>query len=245
MDMQRLDITLVSGCRPDLLVRTLASFQSGLFAHFAIGGVFANIDPVFGNEDDRAACRAAILGHFPGAEISEPETPGFGAAVARVWAATRGDLVFHVEDDWILNEPIGPEDVLPLMSGATLSVVPVARELGWNGRDLYNFRRRKTRFLGIPVGRRHFNVFGTSPRFLEGAFARRCAELMNPALDPEKQMRPPGNPALIAYINEYRYRFLPSKAGAELITDIGREWRDARGIEKVVADGVSTWTRAS
>ena len=244
MDAQRLDITLVAGCRPDLLARTLDSFGRGLFAHFAIGGVFANIDPIFGDEDDRRACRATILGHFPGAEISEPETPGFGAAVARVWAMTRGDLVFHLEDDWILNEPIRPEDVLPLMTGATRSLVPVARELGWNGRDLYNVRRKRRRFLGIPVGRRTLNVFGTSPRFLEGAFARRCAGLIDPALDPEKQMRPPGNPALIAYLNEYRCRFLPAKDGAALITDIGREWRDARGIEKVVEQGVSRWRQA-
>jgi hypothetical protein len=245
MTVQRLDVTLVSGCRPELLARTLASFDRGLFAHFALGGVFANVDPIFGDEDDRAACRRTILDHFPGAAISEPETAGFGAAVVRVWAATRGDLVFHLEDDWILNEPVRPEDVLPLMTGETRSVVPVSRELGWNGHDLYNARRRKKRILGIPVGRRVFNVFGTSPRFLDGAFARRCAELIDPALDPEKQMRPPGNPALIAYLNDFRCRFLPPKAGEALITDIGREWRDARGIEKVVTRGVSTWTQAS
>ena len=105
-------------------------------------------------------------------------------------------------------------------------------------------RRCVDRNVHAPVGRRTLNVFGTSPRFLEGAFARRCAGLIDPALDPEKQMRPPGNPALIAYLNEYRCRFLPAKDGAALITDIGREWRDARGIEKVVEQGVSRWRQA-
>ncbi len=41
-----LDIALVSGRRPELLARTLASFGTDLFAGFAIDGVFANIDPV-------------------------------------------------------------------------------------------------------------------------------------------------------------------------------------------------------
>ncbi|MCB1371443.1 MAG: hypothetical protein H6896_06135 [Rhodovulum sp.] len=239
-----LDVTLVAGRRPELLARTLASFAEGLFAHFDLAGFHANIDPIFGDASDHARCREVILSRFPDAAISEPPAAGFGAAVQRVWAATRADLVFHLEDDWLLNEPVGPEDVLPLLTGNTRSVALVAREFGWNGRDLYNVRRKRRRFLGIPVGRRTLNVFGTSPRFLEGAFARRCAGLIDPALDPEKQMRPPGNPALIAYLNEYRCRFLPTKAGAALITDIGREWRDARGIEKVVEQGVSRWRQA-
>ncbi len=155
------------------------------------------------------------------------------------------ELVFHLEDDWLLNEPLGPDDILPLMIGDTRSVAPVAVELGWNGRDDFNVRRKKVRFLGIPVARRAFNVFGTSPRFFDGNFVRRCADLMDPSLDPEKQMRPPGNPALIAYQQPFRCRMLPGRTRIDLITDIGRAWRDTRGIEKVVAKGVSTWTTAT
>jgi len=238
---RRLDIALVAGRRPDLLAETLASFEK-LFRHFEIGAVFANIDPVFGDEADHAATRARLLARFPDAEITEPSAPGFGAAVRRVWSATRAGLVFHLEDDWLLNEPLGPDDILPLMTGDTRSVAPVAVELGWNGRDDFNVRRRKRRILGIPAGRLEFNVFGTSPRFLDGDFARRCAGLMDPSLDPEKQMRPPGNPALIAFQQGFRCRLLPGRTRTDLITDIGRAWREARGIEKIVADGVSTWT---
>lgn len=237
-----LDIALVSGRRPELLARTLASFGTDLFAGFAIDGVFANIDPVFGDAADQAACRDLILSHFPQARIFEPETAGFGAAVKRVWAATSGDLVFHLEDDWHLNEPLTPDDILPLMSGNTRSVAPVSVEMGWDGQALFNERRRKKRFLGLPVGRYEFNVFGTSPRFLDGDFARHCAALMDPSLDPEKQMRRPGNPELIAYQQPFRCRLLPGRTRPDLITDIGRNWREVRGIDKVVSGGVSTWT---
>jgi hypothetical protein len=241
-DRPSLDIALVSGRRPELLARTLASFGANLFPGFAIGGVFANIDPVFGHAADQAACRDLVLSHFPHARVFEPATPGFAAAVQRVWGATTGDLVFHLEDDWELNEPLTPDDILPLMVDDTRSVAPVSVEMGWDGQALFNQRRRRKRLLGIPVGRTVFNVFGTSPRFLEGGFARRCAALMDPALDPEKQMRRPGNPALIAHQQPFRCRLLPGRTRPDLITDIGRGWREARGIEKVVSAGVSTWT---
>lgn len=237
-----LDLALVSGRRPELLAQTLASFGERLFPGFSISGVFANIDPVFGDEADQAACRETILSHFPQAQIFEPGPPGFGAAVQRVWAATTGDLVFHMEDDWVLNEPLGPADILPLMTGDTRSVAPVSVEMGWDGQALFNQRRHKRRVMGLPLGRVTFNVFGTSPRFLDGHFARRCAELMNPSLDPEKQMRRPGNPALIACQQPFRCRLLPGRTRPDLITDIGRGWRAARGIDKVVTGGVSTWT---
>jgi hypothetical protein len=238
----RLDITLVAGRRPALLERTLASFRERLFANFPVAALYANIDPVFGDTDDHAACRAAILSVFPAATIVEPERPGFGRAVKTLWAATRSEVIFHLEDDWVLNEPLFPDDVFPLLSGSTRALAPVSKELGYRGTDTFNVRRPKKRVLGIPVGRDEINVFGTSPRFLDGDFARACAALMDPDLDPEKQMRPPLNPRLRAYMQHFRCRFLPARAHAELITDIGREWRDAQGIDKVVRDGVSTWT---
>ncbi len=238
-----IDITLVAGRRPDLLERTLASFEARLFARFRVARVLVNLDPVFGDAADHAACLSVIRTRFPVAEIFEPEVAGFGAAVKRVWAATTARLVFHLEDDWTLNEVVGPERIAPLMTGETRAVALVSRETGWNGTDAFNVRRRKVRILGLPVGNRAFQVFGTSPRFLEGNFARRCADLMDPALDPEKQMRPPGNRALIAYLQEHRCRFLTPEAGDEVITDIGRDWREVRGIKKIVVDGASRWTR--
>jgi hypothetical protein len=245
MAPKSIDVTLVAGCRPELLSQTLASFSERLFRHFNIAGVVANIDPVFGGPDEARACRKLILTRFPEAEIHQPESASFGGAVKRVWGRTTSDLVFHLEDDWLLNAEVGPENILPRFVEHTRAVVLVAKEHGWNGRDTFNVRRRKVRFLGIPVGRRHVNVFSTSPQFLDGGFARGCAELMDPALDPEKQMRPPHNPALRAYMRSYRSQLLPTASGSEMITDIGRAWRENRRIRKTVGDGISTWTTDS
>jgi hypothetical protein len=242
MAERAIDVTLVAGRRPDLLGRTLASFSEGLFRHFRIADVHANIDPVFGDAAEGRACREAILKHFPQATIHEPEDACFGGAVKRVWGETTSDLVFHLEDDWLLNAPVTPRDIEPLLVGRTRAVVLIAQVHGWNGRDQFNTRRRKTRLFGVTLRQREVDVFSTSPQFIDGAFARRAAELMDPDLDPEKQMRPPHNPALRAFVDEYRCRLLPSPTGGEMLIDIGRPWREARNIRKIVAEGVSTWT---
>lgn len=239
---QCIDVTLVAGRRPELLEQTLNSFSRGLFGHFRIAGVYANIDPVFGDVAEGEECRQAILKHFPDARIHQPKEACFGGAVKRVWQETTSELVFHLEDDWLLNAPVTYEDIRPLFTGLTRAVVLVAEVHGWNGRDEFNTRRRKVRFLGVPIGHRNVDVFSTSPQFLDGAFARRCAELMDPALDPEKQMRPPHNPPLRAYVDNYRCRLLSSPDGGEMLTDIGRPWREQRNISKIVSEGVSTWT---
>ncbi len=227
-----------------MLARTIASFSERLFRHFELDRVYANIDPIFGGPEDHAACLDLLRAHFPQVTVFEPEQAGFTAAVQRLWRATRGDLVLHLEDDWLLNEDVVPADVLPGLDERTTALALVSKHLGWNGQDEFKTGRRKIRLFGIAIARREYPLFGTNPRFLRGDFARRCAELMDTTLDPEKQMRPSGNPALFDYLQGFRCRFLPPKHGTELITDIGRAWRDAHGITKTVTGAKSSWSTA-
>lgn len=87
-------------------------------------------------------------------------------------------------------------------------------------------------------------IFGTSPRFLDPIFARKNSELMNPELDPEKHMRPGFNNDLFKYIAPYRAFIVKGFDQPNVIEDIGREWRDIRGITKKVINGVSHWGRS-
>lgn len=239
------DIALISGSRPALLARTMRSFQDRVFQNFSIGRCYANIDLFGGSVDEREECRLIILEYFPSAVIEMPDTPGFGKAVKTVWSMTEAPYVFHLEDDWVALDDIVPDQVLPLLSGSTKAVRPVTANMNWNGRSQYHESVRKDKFWGITYKTVRSSAFGTSPGFFVGDFVRRCAELMNPELDPEKQMRPPHNPALAAFMAQYRCRVLPSRQGGELFEDIGREWRSERGIQKVVSQGRSSWINAS
>jgi hypothetical protein len=127
--------------------------------------LITNFDPIFGGETERLECRAVILSYFPNSVITEPDAVGFAGAVPRVWGATSGALIFHLEDDWVLNEEIHPDDVIPHMTGKSKSIVLVAKELRWNGHDNFKYRRKRIKFLGFSRGRRGFQIFEINPPF--------------------------------------------------------------------------------
>jgi hypothetical protein len=238
--MPSLDVTLVSGRRPELLARTLDSFSKGLFRNFEINKFIVNIDPFAGNEDDHDRCRTLITNLYSDSVIIEPVAPSFGRAVKRTWLNSSADFIFHLEDDWILCDTLHPEDVFPLFDSETKAAKLVSAECNLH-RSPFQVYQKTKRFLGIPVGRTVFNEFSTSPGFWDGEVAREFAMLINPDLDPEKQIRPQFNLALFTFLNQYRCRFIPSKSGGILIKDIGREWRREKGLEKIVLNGRSIW----
>jgi hypothetical protein len=238
----KIDIALICGRRPELLRRTIASFNERVFRNFDVANCHVNIDPFGGTGEDGEACRALILERFPEARITMPAKPGFGQAVKTAWSSVTAPVVLHLEDDWICHENITPEQVFPLLEGRTKAVKLVCRELNWNGRDLFYERERRYKILKVKLWTSVASVFGTSPAFFDGDFMRRCAELMDPALDPEKQMRPPFNRPLVRYLDQFRCRLLPGNRHQNLIEDIGREWREEHGITKTVSEGRSVWT---
>jgi hypothetical protein len=239
----RLHVCLVAGRRPDLLGRTLASFSERVFAHFRLGQVLVNLDPFAGDADDHAACLDLIGRAFPEPRVFEPPTPSFGAAVKRLWSALPDGLVLHMEDDWIVREDVTPALVLPLMRGRTRALAPLSAEHKWNGKSPFKTHRVKTRLFGLTIWRRTAGTFGTSPRFIDGAFARRCGALMDPDLNPERQMYLPHNKRLHDFMAPYANRLLPARDGGPLILDIGRDWRRAQNLRKVVDGGVTRWEK--
>lgn len=240
----QIDVAIVAGRRPDLLRGMLASFSEQVFRHFEIANVFVNLDPFMGTEEDGQACLELCHATFDSPQIRQPAEPSFGGAVKHLWSQAQSPVLLHLEDDWIANEAIRPEDVFPHLDQRCRAVVPVAQELNWDGKTLSEtILAKRIKLFGLTVARRKMGLFGTSPRFLERDFARGCAALMDPTLDPEKQMRANGsNPAIVDYLMPYRSRLLPGKTDKILITDIGRAYREKAGLKKTVVGGVSVWS---
>ena len=82
-----------------------------------------------------------------------------------------------------------------------------------------------------------------SPSFVRGDFARRWAALLNENLDPEN--KPIQTLILLAeFVRPYRNFIYTGKLSEKrLFGDAGREWREARSIEKKIIDGQSIWTK--
>lgn len=240
----KIDVCLVAGRRPDLIRATLDSFNAKLFQNFTVGRFIANIDPIFGSVDDQARCIEVIRSFFPAAHISEPAEPGFCAAVKRNWAATEADVIFHLEDDWLLHRTIAPPDI------AEFETVPRIGQICFNhaqkrwdvrNRGPFEFGRRRKKIMGFPTPfRTRRPRFTTSPGFLRGSFARACAALMDEKFDPEKQFFKGVNQPLEAFSDAY-LNMVIGDAPDYMITDIGRAWRLHRGIEKSLVDCQSVW----
>lgn len=241
MTITALKIGIVAARRPALLQRTLASFQENVFSNFDVTQVYANVDPVFGDTADEEETVTIIKRFWPNAVVRVPETPSFGGAVKWLWSQLGGSLAFHLEDDWIVKEPIHPTDVTRLLSDTVSAVAPVCASHSWDGkRTLVTLKERK--YIFGPFYRRIWPyAMGTTPKFLKGDFAVQASDLMIADLDPEKQMNRRFNPALFDLIQSNRCAYLPSKDNGELIFDIGRDWRLERKIVKTVQDGKSNW----
>lgn len=238
-----IDVALISGRRPELLQRTLASFQQHLFQFFEIANFRVNLDAFGGNEDEHAQCKEIILNHFPNAKINEPTEPGFGKAVQFLWSTLEAPFTLHLEDDWIAHEAIKPEHIYPLFEGRTRQVTFLNEHKRRKGSTLFDCKRSRRLLSPFKTYDLRKPLFTTSPSFIDSSFARICAELMNPALDPEKQFYNGFNEELEHFSSIYRNRFLIGQKSPNIISDTGRDWREDQELEKSTINGVSIWKR--
>ncbi|MBZ7922827.1 hypothetical protein LAC81_13605 [Ensifer adhaerens] len=245
--MSTLDLCIVATRRPDLLAQTLTSFRERIFSNLELGGAYLNLDPAFGSIEDHHACVDIFRSYFPEGVVFQPESPGFCAAVARLWSATSAEYVFHLEDDWIALRDMGTELLAPFADPAITQVSFHTADQNWDiGRKGHFHQRNEyARFLGIKIPLfRTFPKFTTSPSILRGGFARHCAGLMDLSRDPEKQFYSGVNPAMESYVRRSRNYIFSPEAGP-VIKDMGREWREQRRIQKVITNSTSIWRQSA
>ncbi len=237
-----MDITLVCGRRPDLLRQTLDTFTDRIISNFPSGIVYANIDPFCGTEPEGDACENLIRERFDRVEITRPERASFGAAVKRLWQKPQSSFFLHMEDDWEALEPVFPQEIEDRLSGQVVQVQLSARDRP-HLPHRYSYRMSWVTFLGLKVAKKtHFDrpLFSTSPSFIEREFARRCADMMDPELDPEKQLYAEGQ-ELGAFTRGYLNHPLLADGRRAVVRDLGRPWLARQGITKRITDGRSVW----
>lgn len=235
------DLCIVATRRPDLLVRMLDSFGRHVFPRIEIDRVFANVDPVFGSAEDQTAAISTIKDHFPEATIFEPETPGFCAAVIRLWQSTTADYVLHTEEDWHAPGDVG-DFTAPFLDYPRLAQVQFHMDFQQEPVGLRTKYKRRSKSL--PFLKRRTRHIDTSPGLMKGEFVRRCADLMNPLLDPERQFCGNLNRPLEKYAMGFDGYVHGGHGGERVLQDTGREWLRQRGIKKQIVDGAVSWNES-
>lgn len=214
-----IDVTMAAVRRPDLVRRTLASFQENLFQRLPVQRLFVNIDPVWGSPPEGEHVREICSSMFPGAVVRMPTQASYGGAVKWLWNQPETKWLLHLEDDWLLSNKISLFRLRWQMQDIDVAQIKIA-----------NWKRLKRRHRPPELG--------LCPLFCRTSFAKIVSAKIDVSLDPDKQFRDGTNPELMAAVKDFRAVYFGGPLTCETAIDIGRDWRDMHGIEKKKLDGV-------
>ena len=236
------DMTLVCGARPDLLDKTLESFSKKVFCNFNFNKIIANVDPFGGDEQEQEEVGGVLKKYFSNALVLNQEKACFTSAVKRLWSHTSSSIIFHLEDDWEFLEDIHPEDIEGSITSTNKSIVLCHKGNFFGAKEEFRFVTKRVKIGPFKIYKKNFPIFSTSPCFLEGDFARTCANHLDTRFDPEKQFYSGVNKNLEGYVGAYTNKNMLGERGPYVIKDIGRLWRAQKGIKKITEDARSQWS---
>lgn len=241
----RIVITMTATYRPKIIDKTLQSFTSMLFdADKSIDNLdvvlVCNVDPI-GDDNVRLDDVINIIHKYFDNKhllLFSGEDSHFGKAFHRVWTyallGTGADFVFHLEDDWILLEPVRLSKLLSIMYqfpklallrlSSSTSKATVLTQWGhdfyWNGH-----------FFQIPVTDQAKLRVAGHPAIIRPSFIKRLLPFIDPEKNPEKQISESGTQTA-KILAEYEFGVYNEPSNGPIIRDIGREWMTQNNLQK-------------
>jgi hypothetical protein len=239
------DITITATSRPEILRRTLQSFNTNMFRFHSslIRNVFINVDPV-GTADPKETIRVCSEVFDPKIVTAHvPSTPSFPKAFIWTWQqtlSTDSACVFHLEDDWELLRPVDMQQLFlllylyPDLTSLKLSAFASATHVlkcwdkfcTWNGT-----------FFEVPPNLRGLLGFCGHPTLLRKEFVRAVLPYLDDTKNPEKQIKG-SHPQFGQYILSHRFGWYHGQDEPAAVKDIGRQWMIDNGFRK---SGSKAW----
>lgn len=209
----KIDITTSATIRPSLLNETLSSFRSNLLSEDHEYRFIINIDPIgeLASADD---VLDVARSHFKEVIYRKPKVPCFADAVIWCWKQTSSDLIFHLEDDWVLLKPINLSTMLK-----TIGDFP----------KYDSFRLSKRRVPGSHKRVAPYEHLSLNPVFIRQSFVREAVKHMLPTKNPEKQLRVI-DPECGKFIKTTSHGVYVEQGANVIVKDIGRKWMERTGI---------------
>jgi len=207
-----IDLCIVSTIRPEILGRTLESFKK----HIKYSRDFfciVNID-LIPMADYASETFKLIDKHFPVNVVNVEPKGNFAKAVKTVWSCSQADWIFHLEDDWEFLTDIDLDFAIDRLEKA--------------GKNYMRFPKEQAPHLNCMFKP------ALQPCLIRGTYARKFSQHMKTDKDPEKQLRvqednePLFNKSIADFINGG----LLDYPAYPCCRDIGREWRERRGLKK-------------
>jgi hypothetical protein len=250
--MERFDVAIVATLRPDLLRQTLISFCDKLWKEWADHAYFyVNVDKAGCEDKDEIEYRMyeiekLMYNLFNASKVKinfkDPDFPS-----AWVWgiSQTTSRLVFHLEEDWIVNydHDFGKmvkcfdkyENLKHLRLNQFVSKEKETKMWGkffamWNG-DFFVIEEKGV----APVG------WCGHPSLNRGDWLRVAAKDINIERNPEKQFH--YYPDFVKkHVTGNQFGIFQPQNSGRAIADIGRPWMKEHGYEKTGGVNVEWFT---
>lgn len=104
MSIPPFSVTTTAMARPDILRRTYESFSKNLLdVNFKEKTLYINVDPLpltCGGPGPQKECIEVAKDFFGNVVYNCPSQANFAVALKWVWAQSKTDWIFHLEDDW-------------------------------------------------------------------------------------------------------------------------------------------------
>lgn len=205
-------VTTTAMPRPELLERTYRSFCDRMArCDFGRAHLIINVDPF---PDDlaqglREQCIEIAKRYFSVVSPRLPAIPNFALAVKYLWESASTDIVFNLEDDWELLEPVDFEGLVGQMKSHGASHLMLR---AW----------RSSRYK-----------FCLGPGLIRKPLYKLCADRLAPTTNPEMTIR-----SALANI-EYTSTVFPQEHDRVVVKDIGRMWMRTAGYVRGGGDFIA------
>jgi len=232
-----IDIATSATIRPDILNKTLSSFRANLLNSNHEYRLIINIDPV-GEKKNPKKVLAVARSHFDNVVHRIPRSPSFVGAVIWCWSQVEADLVFHLEDDWTMDQPVDLDKMLQ-----TISAHDEFSSFGLSKLVLKVLLKRRKKVTFRDSALIEVDKMSLNPVFIRRGFVNEASRLLSKKGNPEKQLRVV-NPHCGKFIKTTRHCMYIEQGQGALVTDIGRPWmRKSRLYTKDI--GFTKWKPVS
>lgn len=223
IDFDLIQVTCTARVTPKLLQITFSSFNDGLLNQFKRKELFINIDPIGGDKNQIDDVLRICHKYFDSVTFNCPSVGNFPIAAKWVWEQVNAEFFLHLEDDWLLNKKISKSKLInDLFSTENVASVRLNRE-----RSIKNKCLQK---------------ISLNPILIKTTYIKDALSLYNESLDPEKQL---SIPPLSNHLKHWKHLAYGDKKRRSLeggfVTDIGKYWRKAQGLNKLIDQNRSVW----
>jgi len=226
--MKKIDITVSATIRPKLFQKTLLSFTNNMLKNQLDYRIILNIDPI-GEKKDPMDMVEVARGFFKDVVYRIPNEPSFPEAVIWCWKQVEGDYVLHLEDDWKLLMPINIDNMIEILNNDPRLISLRLSKIG------------KPETVSSPDrgGYIYYPKLSLNPTLLKGSFIKKIVNLMDPTLNPEKQLRCGKATERNRYLCSFLHGVYTKESLDQIVKDTGRSWMEATEYEKDI--GFINW----